>query len=243
MKAIILAAGYAKRLYPLTKDKSKALLPLAGKPIIGHIVDSLSKIEAIDEIFVVTNDRFYNDFIAWKNKCKLENIEVINDGTTDEDNKLGAIGDIDFVIREKNIDDDLFIIAGDSFVTFELADFYNFYLNVNNDCVCADELEDMELLKSFATANIDERGIITELIEKAPVPKSNLGVYAIYIYQKDTVRKFSEYLSEGNSPDAPGYFLQWLYDKKDVYTYKIPGEILDIGTPESYRDAQERFGE
>jgi len=243
MKAIILAAGYAQRLHPLTENKSKALLSLAGEPIISHIVKDLHKINDIDEIFVVTNDKFYNDFAAWKEKEQFHNVEIINDTTTDENNKLGAIGDIDFVIRQKSIDDDLFIVAGDSFFTFELRDFYEFYLEVSSDCVCVAELEDMELLRRFATAITNEHGIITELVEKDPEPKSNLGVYAIYIYQKETVRKFRDYLSTENSHDAPGYFLQWLYDKKDVYVYKIDGEILDIGTLDSYKDAQERFGE
>ena len=243
MKAIILAAGYAQRLHPLTENKSKALLSLAGKPIISHIVESLHKINDIDEIFVVTNDKFYNDFAIWQEKEQFHNVEIINDGTINEDNKLGAIGDIDFVIRQKDIDDDLFIIAGDSFFTFEIRDFYEFYLKVSSDSVCVAKLEDIELLRRFATAITNERGIITELVEKDPEPKSNLGVYAIYIYQKETVRKFSEYLNTGNSHDAPGYFLQWLYGKKDVYTYKICGEILDIGTLTSYKDAQERFGE
>jgi len=243
MTAIILAAGYAQRLHPLTENKSKALLGLAGKPIISHIVESLHKIDDVDEIFVVTNDKFYRDFVIWQGIEQFSNVEIINDGTTGEDNKLGAIGDIDFVIRQKNIDDDLFIVAGDSFFTFELRDFYEFYLTVGSDSVCVAELEDIELLRRFATAITNEQGIISELVEKAPEPKSNLGVYAIYIYQKDSVRKFSEYLSTGNSHDAPGYFLQWIYDKKDVYAYKISGEILDIGTLASYKEAQERFGE
>lgn len=243
MKAIILAAGYAQRLHPLTENKSKALLSLAGKPIISHIVESLHKINKIDEIFIVTNDKFYNDFAAWQEKEQFSNVEIINDGTTDEDNKLGAIGDINFVIKKKGIDDDLFIVAGDSFFTFELRDFYEFYLTVGSDSVCVAELEDINLLRRFATATTNEHGVITELVEKDPNPKSNLGVYAIYIYQKDSVHKFSEYLSTNNSHDAPGYFLQWLYDKKDVYAYKIYGEILDIGTLASYKEAQERFGE
>ena len=243
MKAIILAAGYAQRLHPLTENKSKALLSLAGKPIISHIVDSLHKINDIDDIFVVTNDKFYRDFAAWQEKEQFCNVEIINDGTTDENNKLGAIGDIDFVIKQKKIDDDLFIVAGDSFFTFELRDFYEFYLKVGSDSVCVAELDDIDLLRRFATAITDKRGVITKLVEKDPEPKSNLGVYAIYIYQKESVRKFREYLSTGNSHDAPGYFLQWLYDKKDVYAYKIQGEILDIGTLVSYKDAQERFGE
>lgn len=243
MKAIILAAGYAQRLYPLTIDKSKALLPIAGKPIIGHIVDSLNEISAIDKIFVVTNHKFYNDFLHWKKANIFENVEILNDGTTNNDNKLGAIGDIDFVIKERDIDEDLLIIAGDSFLTFPLKDFHDFYLNIGQDCVCVNEVKDLELLKSFATAFLDERGVITELIEKAPNPQSTLGVYAIYIYKRDTVRLFSEYLALKNPPDAPGYFLQWLHKIKEVYAYKISGEVLDIGTLESYKDAQERFGE
>ena len=243
MRAIILAAGYAQRLHPLTENKSKALLSLAGKPIISHIVESIHKINGINDIFVVTNGKFYDDFAAWQEKEQFHNVEIINDGTTDEDNKLGAIGDIDFVIQQKNIDDDLLIVAGDSFFTFELKDFYDYSLAVGGDSVCVAELDDIDLLRRFATAIIDEYGVITRLVEKDPEPKSNLGVYAIYIYKKESVRKFSEYLNTKHSHDAPGYFLQWLYDKKDVYAYKIQGEILDIGTLASYRDAQERFGE
>jgi len=242
MKAIILAAGYAQRLYPLTKNKSKALLPIAGKLIISHIADSLNEINAIDKIFVVTNDRFYKDFADWKEMDSRENVEILNDGTTNNENRLGAIGDIDFVIREKKIDEDLFIIAGDNFATFPLKDFYDFHLKTSHDCVCVNEIDDFGLLKSFATTFLDERGVITQLIEKDPEPKSNLGVYAIYIYKKDTVRMFSDYLADKNPPDAPGYFLQWLHKIKDVYAYKISGEVVDIGTLESYRDAQERFG-
>ena len=243
MKAIILAAGYAQRLHPLTENKSKALLSLARKPIISHIVESIHKVKDFDEIFVVTNDKFYSDFVAWKEAEQFHNVGIINDGTTNEENKLGAIGDIDFVIKQKDIDDDLLIVAGDSFFTFGLKDFYEFYLTVGSDSVCVAELDDIDLLRRFATAITDEHGVITKLVEKDPEPKSNLGVYAIYIYQRESVRKFNEYLGSGNSHDAPGYFLQWLYGKKDVYAYKIHGEILDIGTLESYRDAQERFGE
>jgi len=243
MKAIILAAGYAQRLYPLTKDKSKALLHIAGKPIISHIVSSLSEIDVIDKIFVVTNQKFYEDFAKWKELKKLENVEIINDGTTDNDTRLGAIGDIDFVIREKNIDDDILIIAGDNFFTFDLADFYEFYRKAGHDCVCADITHDIELLKGFATAFTNEYGVITELVEKAPEPKSDLAIYAIYIYTKETVSLFEEYLNLKNSPDAPGYFLQWLHKIKDVYAYKIQGEIVDIGTFESLKSARERFGE
>jgi len=243
MKAIILAAGYATRLYPLTENKSKALLSIGGKPIIGHIADSLMKIPEIDKIYVISNSRFYGDFVQWKNENSLEIVEVLDDGTDSDENKLGAIGDIDFVIKNKNIDDDLFIIAGDSFFTFEIKGFYDYYLEKGEDCVCAEKLEDLNLLKRFAVASVDSDNRITDLVEKPQEPQSDLGVYASYIYTKDTVKLFEKYLAEGNKPDAPGFFLQWLYSKKTVYAYKIDGEFLDIGTPESYREAQERFGE
>ena len=243
MKAIILAAGYATRLYPLTENKSKALLSIGGKPIISHIVDSLVKIEALDKIYVISNSRFYGDFVQWQRESGFEMVEVLDDGTDSDENKLGAIGDIDFVIRNKNIDDDLFIIAGDSFFTFELQDFYKYYKTIDRDCVCAKELDDLDLLRRFAVAGVDSDNKITDLVEKPSEPQSNLGVYASYIYTKNTAKLVEKYLADGNKPDAPGFFLQWLYDKKDVYIYKIDGEIFDIGTPESYRQAQERFGE
>ena len=243
MKAIILAAGYATRLHPLTLNKSKALLSIGGKPIIGHIVDSLEKIEEIDKIYVISNSRFYGDFVQWKNDNSLEMVEVLDDGTDSDDNKLGAIGDIDFVIRNAGIDDDLFIIAGDSFFTFELSEFHKYYKEIHRDCVCAKKLDDLDLLRRFAVAEVDSYNRITNLVEKPPEPQSDLGVYASYIYTKETVKLFEGYLADGNKADAPGFFLQWLYDKKDVYIYKINGEIFDIGTPESYREAQEHFGE
>ena len=243
MKAIILAAGYATRLYPLTENKSKALLSIGGKTIIGHIVASLQKIEEIDKVYVISNSRFYGDFVQWKNENALENVEVLDDGTDSDENKLGAIGDIDFVIRNKKIDDDLFIIAGDSFFTFELKEFHKYYKEVRRDCVCAEKLEDLDLLRRFAVAEVDSYDRIINLVEKPSEPQSDLGIYASYIYTKDTVKLFENYLADGNKADAPGYFLQWLYDKKDVYVYRINGEFLDIGTPESYKEAQERFGE
>ena len=243
MKAIILAAGYATRLYPLTENKSKALLSIGGKPIVGHIVDSLKKIDVIDKIYVISNSRFYKDFVQWKDENSLENVEILDDGTDSDENKLGAIGDIDFVIRKAGIDEDLFIIAGDSFFTFGLEDFYEYFRNIKRDCVCAEKLEDLNLLRRFAVASVDTYNRITDLVEKPQDPRSDLGIYASYIYTKDTVKLFGKYLADGNKPDAPGFFLQWLYDKKDVYVYKIKGEFLDIGTPESYREAQERFGE
>ncbi|MDR2899746.1 MAG: nucleotidyltransferase family protein [Clostridiales bacterium] len=242
MKAIILAAGYATRLYPLTQNKSKALLPVNNKPIISHITDEILTINAVDRIYVVTNSKFYKDFVDWRDEEYANGIvEIIDDKTTDDNNKRGAIGDIHYVLQQAKIDDELLIIAGDNFFTFKLKDFYDYYTLKECDCVCAGVLEDINLLRRFAVATVDKDNKITKLVEKPENPESNLGVYAAYLYTKNTARLFDFYLTEGNMCDAPGYFLQWLYGRQDVFAYEINGKCYDIGTPESYAQVLMEF--
>jgi dTDP-glucose pyrophosphorylase len=242
VKAIILAAGYATRLYPLTLNRPKALLPINNKPIINYIVEQINTLPNIDYVYVVTNDKFVKNFSDWA--ISLESkipVKIINDATTNEDNRKGAIGDIQFVIEREKIDDDLIIIAGDNFFTFSLKDYYDFAIKIGKDCACAKEFDDNSMLNQFAIALIDESGKLIDLEEKPQNPKSNLVVYANYIYKKNTLPLIKKYLQEGNVPDAPGFFLQWLYKKQDVYVYKINGECFDIGTPKSYEEVQKKF--
>ena len=242
MKAIILAAGYATRLYPLTLNTPKALLPINEKPIIDYIIDEINTISAVDEIYVVTNHKFADDFTKWaKNSKSSQSIVVIDDGTTSEENRKGAIGDISFVIDEMNIDDDLMVIAGDNFFTYSLKDYYNFYKEKDKDCVCVKVWEEESSLNQFGIALLDESGKILDIEEKPEHPKSNTVVFATYMYQKETVPMFQAYLAEGNKPDAPGNFPAWLYKKQDVYAYTFDGECYDIGTPESYREVCKAF--
>lgn len=242
MKAIILAAGYATRLYPLTLDRPKALLPVAGKPIIDYIMDELETVDCIDTVYVVTNHKFSAHYYDWaKMYTGPKILKVLDDGTTDEDNRLGAIGDIHFVIDRENINEELMIIAGDNLFTFKLRDYYDFYLKTGGDCVCAKKVEDINEIKQLAVAVVDSDGKILELIEKPQDPPSDIGVYAAYIYTKDTAGLFEVYLSEGNKPDAPGYFVQWLYKKKDVFVYVMDGECYDVGTPKSYEEVNGIF--
>lgn len=238
MKAIILAAGYATRLYPLTLKKSKALLEINGKPIIDYIVSELNKIDAIDTIYVITNGLFAQDFCDWqKTATSKVPVVVVNDNTTSEETKLGAIGDINYCINEQNITDDTLIIAGDNFFDFALADFYNFHKEHNKDAVCVEEIDDIEQLQRFAVAKLDGDKIIN-LVEKPKNPESNTAVFAIYIYKKDSIALVKKYIEDGNNPDAPGYFLEWLYKQKEVYAYKIQGHCYDIGTLVSYEGVQ-----
>ena len=242
MKAIILAAGYATRLYPLTKDRPKPLLPVAGRPMINYITDELNSIDAVDMIYVVTNHKFADNFHKWaKTYDQIKPIKIIDDGTNTEDTRLGAIGDIFYTIKHEKIDDELLIIAGDNLFTFNLYNYYEFYKKKSADCVCAKIVSDYEYRKQLAIAVTDVDGRITDLIEKPVEPPSDLGVYASYLYTRDTVKLFKTYLEEGNKPDAPGYFVQWLYQRKPVYVYITDGECYDIGTHEMYDRVNQIF--
>lgn len=235
MKAIILCAGYATRLYPLTKNVPKALLPIKDKPIINYIVDEINTIPAIDSIYVISNDIFYNQFVEWeKNTSSKIPISILNDFTVDNETRLGAIGDINLCINTYSIDDEALIIAGDTLFNFKLLDFFNSYLTHGKDCVCAKQFDDKSTLQNFAVATIDSNNIITDLVEKPIEPKSDIAVFASYIYTKNTMKLFKTYLDEGHNKDAPGYFLEYLYKKNDVYAFTFEGECIDIGTLESY---------
>ena len=242
MKAIILAAGYATRLYPLTLNMPKALLPIGGKPIIDHIVAKMDTVEELDEIYVVSNDKFAGHFEEWvKTAVSRVPIRVLNDGTTDDSNKRGAIGDISFVIDEMKIDDDLMVIAGDNFFTYSLKDYVRFFREKDRDCVCVKVWEDESQLSQFGIALLDWAGKVLDIEEKPAKPKSNTVVFAAYLYKKETVPMFAEYLAAGNKPDAPGNFPAWLYKKQEVYAYTFDGECYDVGTPESYHEVCEMY--
>lgn len=237
MKAIILVAGYATRLYPLTLNTPKALLPINGKAIVDYIIDQIEKIDDIDEIYVVTNHKFSNNFNVWAtNHTCSKPISIIDDGTTTEETRRGAIGDILFTIKEKNINDDIVVIAGDNYFTYDLADYYKYFREKDKDCVCVKPFNNKEMLKQFGIALIDDKGKIIDIEEKPENPKSNNVVYATYMYKRETVPLFKKYIDEGNKPDAPGHFVEWLYKIKDVYAYKFNEECYDIGTPESYKE-------
>ena len=171
MKAIILAAGYATRLYPLTLHTPKALLPIGKKPIIDHIVEKMNTVKELDAIYVVSNDKFAEQFADWAKTAKSRvPITVLNDGTTDDSNKRGAIGDISFVIDEMQIADDLMVIAGDNFFTYSLKEYVDFFHEKNRDCVCVKVWEDEAALSQFGIALLDESGRVLDIEEKPAKP-------------------------------------------------------------------------
>lgn len=244
MKAIILVAGYATRLYPLTKDTPKPLLSVGGKPIIDYIVEQINKVSVVDEIFVVSNHKFASHFEKWANeKNNVKPITVLDDGTSTEETRRGAIGDIYYTITEKNIDDDIVIIAGDNLFTYDLKENYDYFVEKGDDCVCVKQFDDAEMIKQLGVVLLDENNRVVDFEEKPENPKSDKASFATYFYKKETVPLFKTYLDEGNKKDAPGNFLAWLYKKKPVYAYVMNGECYDIGTHKALNEVREIFGE
>lgn len=254
MQAIILAAGYATRLKDRAQGRAKALLPIGEKPIINFIVDDLAKVEDMTTIHVVSNHRFIDQFEQWREQAMRKpeyahiDIRVWDDGTTSNEDRLGAIGDMQFTIEKAGIDDDLFVAAGDQFFTFQLSELVDAFRSSGQDTICATHFTDYELLRRFAVALLDERGTVIEMEEKPAQPKTDLGVYALYVYRRDTVPLIRRYLELGQPKDAPGHFPSWLCapdneQRKPVHAFLFKGECVDIGTPESYDDAVRRFGE
>lgn len=242
MKAIILVAGYATRLYPLTINTPKALLPINKKPIIDYIMEQIDTIPQIDEVFVVSNHKFADQFEAWANAHTTKKlVNVIDDGTDTEETRRGAIGDILFAIKQEKITDEIVVIAGDNLFTYSLEEYFDYFKKIDKDCVCVKPFEDREMLKQFGIAAINDDGKVTDIEEKPQNPKSNLVVFATYMYKKDTIPMFEQYIAEGNKPDAPGYFVEWLYKRKDVYAFTFNEECYDIGTPKSLKEVSDIF--
>lgn len=234
MKCILLCAGYATRLFPLTENFPKALLEVGGRPLLDYILDDVNEIEKVDEVYLVTNAKYTPHFQKWaEEKNNIKPISVINDGTFTNDDRLGAIGDIVYTIKEKQITDDIIAIAGDNLFDFKLLDFVKYAEEKNSPAICVKEHEWNDELKRFGIAEVDENNKVIGFEEKPVEPKSNCVAYAEYIYPSNTLYLFDKYIAEGNPTDAPGNFIKFLHKETDVYAFKFTGECYDVGTHES----------
>ena len=245
MNALILAAGYATRLYPLTLNTAKPLLEVGGKPIIAWLADHLMTVPDLQTIFIVTNDKFAKDFQRWADEYQTKhsniNFKVINDGSTSDDDKLGAIGDINFVLTRENLTDtDLLVLAGDNLFSEPLERFVEFARHTDATVALYD-VGDLEMMKKYACVTTDASGVITAFEEKPQKPQSTLAAIALYYYSREMSPLFITYLASGNNPDQPGRFLQWLYKRKPVKTFQITGQWLDIGSKETLEAADKIF--
>jgi glucose-1-phosphate thymidylyltransferase len=244
VKAIVLGAGYATRLRPLTDSIPKMLLPLAGRPMLDYLIDRIEAVEEIDEIHVVTNARFAGDFGRWAGqRSGVRSVTVWNDGTTSNEDRLGAIGDIRFTIEEAGLEGaDLLVVAGDNLIEYSLADFVRFWREKGvGAAIAVHHVADRELIKQYGVVDLDEDDRVVSLEEKPAEPRSDLAATAAYLYPAEHAALIGLYLDEGNPPDAPGNFVVWLYPRAPVYGYRFEGDWMDIGDPQQLLEADNRM--
>lgn len=244
MDVILLNAGYATRLYPLTINTPKSLLPLGKKKIIDYIMDAIDSMDNVNRVILVTNSRFAHKFTDWADSCDRTGkapITILDDGTDSDDNKRGAIGDIMFAIKECSIEDDLCILAGDNIFTYDINEMKALFEEKHAPTLVAINVPEKKQLQRLAVAVLDDNGQVMDMAEKPQEPKSHWGIYATYFYNKEILPMFDEYIAEGCSPDAPGNFPSWLYKKMPVFAYKADGYCIDIGTPDNYAQTIKDF--
>lgn len=245
MNVLILAAGYATRLYPLTLNKAKPLLEVAGKPMINWVLDNMAPIPDIETVYVVTNNKFANDFRVWADDYSKQHhrfkIKVINDGSTSDADKRGAIGDIHYVLESEHIfGTDLIVVAGDNLFS-EPVDGFAVAGAESPATLAVYDVGDFELVKKYNSISVNAAGHVTNFVEKSPDPQSTLTGIALYYYRKDILPLIDLYVREGNNPDQPGRLVEWLFSRVEVATWKVPGLWFDIGGKESLDEANHVF--
>jgi len=244
MNVLILAAGYATRLYPLTLNKAKPLLEVAGKAMMEWVLDNLEGVTGVGTVYVVTNDKFAKDFEDWAAGYRQRSafdFKIINDGSRSDADKLGAIGDINLVLtREGLAGDDLLVVAGDNLFSEPLRGFVEFARGTEAT-VAVYDVGDLEAIKKYSSIETDADGVLTKFEETPANPTSTLTAIALYYFAKEVVQLFTTYVAARNNPDQPGRFIQWLHTRKRVSTFRITGTWFDIGSKETLEEANEIF--
>lgn len=242
MKCLILAAGYATRLYPLTENFPKPLLEVGSKTILDWLVDDIAATGAVDEFVVISNHRFAHHFEAWA-KTKACNVTVVDDGTSTNETRLGAVRDIQFAVEQLKLKDDMLVIAGDNILDFSFAGFLSFAVEKGTSCVMCHPETVLEKQQKTAIITKDAEDCITSYEEKPKVPKGNLAVPPFYFYRGEDVKRIPEALEAGCSADAPGSFAAWLSRQTKLHAWTMPGKRYDIGDVKSYEAVKRVFEE
>jgi glucose-1-phosphate thymidylyltransferase len=243
VKALLLGAGYGTRLYPLTKNVPKPLLRIGRKPMVEWILDRLLPVPGMDGIALVTNAKFHGAFEDWRRgfRCPVP-IRVYNDGTTSNDDRLGAVGDIQFTIREAAIDDDLLVVAGDNLFEFDVAKMVELGRSKGGPVVALKDMGHLgPLISQYSVVTLDANGRITSFEEKPARPKTSLISICCYFFPKSTLPLVPKYLAAGHNKDQPGWYIQWLVRQVPTFGYVVEGAWFDIGDIDSYNRANELF--
>ncbi|MBF0533132.1 MAG: nucleotidyltransferase family protein [Candidatus Omnitrophica bacterium] len=244
MKVLILAAGYGTRLYPIIKDTPKALLEINGRPLTNYILDRFNGIADVNEVIIVTNNKFYQHFLQWRDGQKglPYRITVVNDLTQTPEDRLGSIGDIDFAIRAARLDEDIVVVGGDNLFDFNIREYLAF-AGQQREAVTIG-LYDIGSLKDavkFGVVGTDKNNKIISFQEKPAEPKSTLIAMCFYYFPKATLGFVADYLAQVKKSDTAGDYIRWLREKKEVYGFKFSGQWYDIGSVEAFYEAQKAF--
>jgi glucose-1-phosphate thymidylyltransferase len=248
MKCLILAAGYATRLYPLTENFPKPLLEVAGKPILDWLIDDMARTGMVEEFIVISNHKFAHIFEEWVEKRNssdilplTSDIIILDDGTTSNENRLGAVKDIQYAIEQLQLDDDLLVMAGDNLLDFSLGDFMRYGKAKGATCVMRYYEANEERLHKTGVIEIDDNDRILSFEEKPAQPKSHWCVPAFYYYTREDSHLIKKGIESGCGTDAPGSFIAWLCGQTNVYAWEMPGRRYDIGNLESYEEVKKTF--
>jgi glucose-1-phosphate thymidylyltransferase len=215
------------------------LLPLAGRPMLDYLLDRVDEIAELDRVHLVSNARFADDFRGWaaRRSGRLP-IEVLDDGTMSNDDRLGAIGDIRFTLEHAGLaGDDVFVVAGDNLIGYDLRDYVRFWRERGGSAIALRHEPDRDLIKQYGVVELDDSGRVVSFEEKPAEPRSSLAATAAYLYTREHVALIADYLEQGKPPDAPGNFVAWLYRRAPVYGYRFTGDWLDIGDREQLIEA------
>ena len=240
MKCLILAAGYATRLYPLTENFPKPLLEVKDKTILDWLVDDIDSSNLVDGYVVISNHKYAHHFENWA-KTKKQNITVVDDGTSTNETRLGAVKDIQFAIDKLCLDDDILVIAGDNVLDFSLTKFVAYANEKKASCIMRYYEKDEKRLLKCGVVTIDENDRIIRMTEKSPTPETHWCTPPFYFYTKEDSCLIKTGIEDGCPTDAPGSFAAWLASKKCVYAMEMPGKRFDIGNLESYEDVKKNY--
>ena len=243
MKAVFLCAGYATRLYPLTEKKPKPLLEIDGMPLLTHLLKKLEPISLLDQIFVVSNGRFYNHFCQWQKTVKTsKKLSILNDKTMDPEHRLGAIQDLKLGLEYGAGNADVLVVAGDNLFDSELEPFVSFaHSKKPAASVGVYDVCDKALAQKYGLIKTDSSSKITAFFEKPKNPPTTLASMGIYYFPKETLSCVDRYLEKNQNLDAPGFYMSWLAQEIDVFAFPFSGTWFDIGDLNSYHQADQFF--
>lgn len=240
MKCLILAAGYATRLYPLTENFPKPLLPVQDKPILDWLIDDMDTLGEINEYVVISNHKFAHHFDTWA-KAKTQKVTVVDDGTSSNETRLGAVKDIQYAIDKLDLDDDMLVLAGDNLLDFSLTKFIQYAKEKNTSCIMRFYEPSEKKLVKCGVVTIDENDKILEMTEKSPTPATHWCCPPFYYYTKEDAKLVQKGIDSGCGVDAPGSYIAWLCKQTTVHAMEMPGKRYDIGNLESYENVQKEY--